>query len=94
MAVLRVIGGLFTGIFGIIGMVWGLVSLVLAVLFLIPLLGWLNWILIPFAGIGMLFGFVAIASEDTRPLGQAVLTLCGIALGLAFMKLALGGGIL
>jgi len=94
MTLFRVIGGLFTGIFGIVGLVWGLISLVMAILFLIPGLGWMNWILIPFAGLGIIFGFIANASPDTRGLGNSVITLCGISIGMAVLKLTLFGGIL
>lgn len=94
MTMFRVIGGVFTGVFGIVGLVWGLVSIILSMVFLIPLLGWMNWILIPFAGLGMVFGIIASASEDTRPLGTSVMTMCGIALGISFMRLALFGGII
>jgi len=90
----RIIGGVFTGIFGIIGFLWGFISLIMAIVFLIPGFGWLNWILLPFAGCGIIFGLVATANQDTRQLGFAVLILCGISLGLAFLRLHLGGGIL
>ena len=94
MTVFRVVGGLFTGVFGIVGLVWGLVSLVMAILFLIPFFGWLNWILIPFAGLGIIFGIIANASPDTRGLGNSVITLCGISITIAVLKLALFGGII
>lgn len=69
----------------IIAYLFGLVALLLAIPAFIPLLGWLNWIILPIAGIGVAFGF---ASEKNggRNFCLVVAAICAI-------RLWLGGGL-
>jgi hypothetical protein len=61
---------------------------------LIPLLGWLNWFVIPFAGIGLLISIIAVAtSQENREISIAGLVLCSIALFISIPRLIIGGGI-
>src|SRR4030042_2366669 len=45
---------------------WGIISFAVMGIALIPLMGMLNWINIPFAGIGVLIGFVTIFAARVR----------------------------
>jgi len=68
-----------------ISFVIGAVSLVLAILAFFPLLGWANWLIIPLAMVGALFGFMS-GGKAGRNLNLVVI-LIGI------VRLFLGGGI-
>jgi hypothetical protein len=70
----------------IIGLILGILSALGMLLAFIPLLGWLNWINIPFAIIGL------IISALVKSNGGMVL--CGIAIILGMLRLMLGGGVL
>ena len=61
---------------------------------LIPFLGWLNWFVIPFAGIGLLISIIAVATyQENRGMSIAGLVLCSIALFISIPRLIIGGGI-
>jgi hypothetical protein len=64
----------------------GLIALIIALVGFIPLLGWLNWLAIPLAVIGLVLGLL---SRETN--GRNINL---VVLALAIMRLALGGGIL
>ncbi len=93
-AVLRVIGGFLTGILGLIGIIWGIAALIMALLFFFPGLGWGNWLVIPFSVIGLLICVLAAANPDTRGLGKVGTVLCSFALGMGFLRLIIGAGVL
>ena len=52
----------------------------------LPLLGWLNWLIIPFAAIGLVLGFLSRHSAG-RNINLTILILAGL-------RLFIGGGIL
>lgn len=64
----------------------GFIALILMIIGLIPLLGMLNWVVIPLALVGLFFG---IFSKNTGGL-----TLNGIVLIVAALRLIVGGGII
>ncbi|MEZ5708590.1 MAG: hypothetical protein R3E02_04280 [Blastomonas sp.] len=70
----------------IISILIGIVALILAIPAFIPLLGALNWLIVPIALIGLLFGFLS--SKDS---GR---NLCLIVLVICIIRLSLGGGLL
>lgn len=81
---------------GLLSLLWGLFALVWMLLALIPLLGWANWFVIPFAGVGALIAAVAIATTARENRGRAK---AGLLLNLGVMvvgaiRLSLGGGLL
>ena len=77
------VAGFIMGIFSIFGMLLGL----------IPFLGWLNWFVIPFAGIGLIFSIVVVAAAKRGGIGIAGIVLCSIALFISIPRLIIGGGI-
>ncbi|HRI84799.1 MAG TPA: hypothetical protein PK536_05055 [Ignavibacteria bacterium] len=70
----------------VIGIVLGIVAMLGMAVAFIPLLGWLNWLNIPFAIIGLIFSIIG----KTR----TGITLCSIAILFGIFRLMLGGGIL
>lgn len=64
----------------------GLVALVIALVGFIPLLGWLNWLVVPMAVIGLVLGMLA-----KRKTGQSINI---VVLLFAVIRLSLGGGVI
>jgi hypothetical protein len=82
---------------GVVSLVFGILSFFGMAIGFIPCLGALNWINIPFAGIGFILSIIALTTtKDNEPKGNAIagLILCGIAMLFGFIRLILGGGIL
>lgn len=81
---------------GLISIVWGICALLWMLLALIPLLGWMNWLMIPFAVIGAIIAAIGMAMSAAGRRGRA---LTGLLLNLAAivvgsMRLGLGGGLI
>lgn len=78
----------------VISVLWGVVVLLGALVASIPLLGWLNWLNIPAAAVGLALSLVARnrAAPAQRGLATAGLALCAVACGLGVVRLWLGGG--
>ena len=64
----------------------GIVALILAVFAFIPLLGWANWVIIPFAVVGLALG--AMSSRTSGRNLNIVVIVVGV------VRLMLGGGLL
>jgi len=64
----------------------GIIALILSFIGLVPLLGWTNWLILPFAGIGALFGLIS-----SRASGMYF---CIIVMGICALRLWIGGGII
>ncbi len=81
---------------GLISLLWGIVAMAWMVLALIPLLGWANWFLIPFAGVGAMVAAIGIAitSREKHGRAKAGLVLNGIVIIVAMLRLSLGGGVI
>ena len=80
----------------VVGLIWGILALIGMLIGFIPCLGALNWINIPFAGIGIIVGGLACsrAHEDERGSTIAGLLLCTVALFFGLIRLFLGGGVI
>ena len=70
----------------ILSLLIGLVALLLAIPAFIPLLGWANWIVIPIAVIGLVFGILSSKTSGRN--------LCILVILIGAVRLSLGGGIL
>ncbi|MDZ7588432.1 MAG: hypothetical protein U5J78_04575 [Parasphingorhabdus sp.] len=70
----------------ILSILIGIIALVLAIPAAIPLLGWANWIILPIAAVGLLFGLMS-----DRKSGQ---NFCLVVIGICVLRLMLGGGII
>ncbi|WP_438730188.1 hypothetical protein ACR9YC_04015 [Parasphingorhabdus sp. DH2-15] len=69
----------------ILSLIIGVVTLIMAVVGFVPFFGSLNWLIIPFALIGVLFGALS-RSDSGRNLCLFVTVIC-------IVRLFLGGGI-
>ena len=67
-------------------LVIGVIALILAIFAFIPLLGWANWVIIPFAVVGL-----ALGAMSDRTAGRN-LNIVVIVIGV--VRLMLGGGII
>ncbi len=70
----------------IASLVIGAIALVLAVFAFIPLLGWANWVIVPFAVVGLALGAMS-NSTSGRNLNIVVIVI-------GVVRLMLGGGII
>jgi hypothetical protein len=70
----------------LVSLVIGVVAAILVVPAFVPLLGWMNWVVVPVAVVGLLFG-LASGRTSGRNLNLVV-----IAIGV--VRLMLGGGLL
>lgn len=73
---------------GLISVLWGIVAMLWMVIALIPVVGIANWLLIPFAAIG-----IALTSPGKRGRAKAGLALNGIVIVVAVVRLGMFGGI-
>ena len=64
----------------------GIVALFAALIAFIPLLGWLNWLVIPVAAVGLVLGLFS-AKTTGRNINLTVLVI-------AMFRLVLGGGLI
>lgn len=81
---------------GLISLLWGIVGMFCMFLALIPLLGWMNWAVIPFAGVGAIIAAIGImlTSSEKRGRAKAGLILNAIVIIVAAIRLSMGGGII
>jgi hypothetical protein len=70
----------------ILGFIFGVLAALGMIVAFIPLLGWLNWVNIPFAILGL------IVSAAVRSTGGMIL--CGVSIFFGLFRLTLGGGII
>lgn len=70
----------------IIAWIFAAITIVLLLIAFIPLLGWLNWLVVPFAVLGLVFALLAKSSGST--------VVCCVAIVLGMLRLMLGGGII
>ena len=79
----------------VVALILGILAMLGMLVGLIPFLGWSNWFVIPFAGVGVIISIIAIATaRGGKGLGIAGLVLCLVALLIAIPRLIIGGGIL
>jgi len=69
----------------VISYIFGIIALIIMVVGLVPFLGFLNWIVVILAGIGLLFGSLS-KDTDGRNLNAIVIII-------SVIRLWLGGGI-
>ncbi len=77
----------------VIGFIMGIIAFFWMCVALIPFLGWMNWLNIPFATIGLIISILGYATRRNT-LGLAGIILCSIAILVGILRLSLGGGIL
>jgi len=80
----------------LISMIWGIFSILGMLIGFLPCVGALNWIVIPFASLGVLVCGVTLATSRDPYRGGAIagLVCCFVAVIVGAVRLFLGGGIL
>jgi hypothetical protein len=80
----------------ILSLVWGILAIIGMLIGFIPCLGSLNWLNVPWSGVGLVIGAIAVSSskEENKNAGIVGIVLCGAALVLGVLRLILGGGVL
>lgn len=76
----------------IVGFILGIVAFFWMFIALIPFLGWLNWLNIPFAIIGLVISILGYSQRRQTALGLTGIVLCSIAIVVGVLRLSLGGG--
>ncbi|PJK04811.1 hypothetical protein CO609_03885 [Lysobacteraceae bacterium NML91-0268] len=79
---------------GTFSLIWGICAILGMLLAMIPLLGWLNWLNIPFAILGLIVSAIGMSGARRSNAAVAGLVLCLIATVLGGIRLMLGGFIL
>ncbi len=79
-----------------LSLVWGILSIIGMGVAFVPCLGSLNWITIPFSGVGLIVSAVAFAGNKggNKSGSIAGIICCGIAILFGVIRLAAGGGLL
>ena len=75
-----------TAMANLIAILIGGIALILSFIGLVPLLGWTNWLILPIAGLGALFGLIS-----SRTSGMYF---CLIVMAICLFRLWIGGGII
>ncbi|MDG2525295.1 hypothetical protein P6166_08005 [Stenotrophomonas sp. HITSZ_GD] len=80
---------------GLISLLWGVVAIVWMIIAFIPLLGWGNWFVIPFAGLGAIIAAIGIlfTAPGNRGRAKTGLLLNAVVIVVGMLRLGLGGGI-
>ena len=81
----------------LVSLVWGILAIIGMVVGFMPCLGALNWLVIPFAVVGLVVSAIAMRRSEGAGKGKAGskagLVCCGAAALLGFVRLGFGGGI-
>lgn len=79
----------------LISLTWGILAVIGMIVGFIPCLGSLNWLNIPFSGIGVIISGIAMANAGNRPKGSCIagLICCIVALFFGIIRLIMGGGV-
>ena len=79
-----------------LSMVWGILALTGMLIGMLPCLGALNWLNIPFSGIGLIVSLIALSREPPYRRGGAVggIVLCSLSLVLGLIRVLAGSGVL
>lgn len=81
----------------IVSLIWGIMAMIGVALFFLPLLGALNWINIPFSGLGLIISILAVVVSSDR-IGRIMALFgtlfCGFAMIVGTIRLMLGFGLI
>jgi hypothetical protein len=78
----------------ILSLIWGILALLGMIVAFTPCLGALNWINIPFAGVGLILSIIAmVTAKESKGMAIGALICNGIAIVFGFIRLVMGGGV-
>jgi hypothetical protein len=80
----------------ILSLVWGLLATIGLVIGFVPCFGALNWLNIPFAGVGLVVSAIAVFTGEGRERAYSLagIACCSLALVIGVLRLIVGQGIL
>jgi hypothetical protein len=76
----------------ILGFIIGILTGIGATVSLFPLLGWLNWLNIPVAIIGLVFSILGVNKGRNKGIGTAGIIINAILIVYGIIRLIIGGG--
>jgi len=79
-----------------LSLIWGILAMIGLIVGFFPCLGSLNWLNIPFSGIGLIVSGITLAKIEEGSKGAAIagIVFCGIAILVGIIRLVAGGGVL
>jgi hypothetical protein len=78
----------------IISLVWGLMAISATAVTFTPHLAWVNYLIIPFAGLGLIPGILALRRyPDNKSMAVTGIVLCGTAILYGITRFAVGFGV-
>jgi hypothetical protein len=79
----------------ILSLIWGILAIIGMVVAFFPCLGSLNWVNIPFSGIGLIISIISVVTtkEEKKGAGIAGIVLCAVAAVVGAIRLIAGGGL-
>jgi hypothetical protein len=78
----------------IVGFIICILTGIGATLSVIPFLGWLNWLNIPIAGLGLILCIIGVGKGKNKGIGTAGIVINIILIVFGVIRLSLGGGII
>lgn len=79
-------------IVSIVGLITGLAAALILLLTIIPMAGWINWINIPLAVIGLALSLIGLLTSQSKSYGIAGIVVCCIVITLGLLRLKAMGG--
>ena len=80
---------------GLISLIIGVVAFIIMLLALFPFLGWINWLNLAVASLGIILGLISVSAKAPDSfLGKIGLALCIIVFLIGSLRLLLGGGLI
>jgi hypothetical protein len=79
-----------------LSLIWGILAFLGMGVGLLPCFGALNWLTIPFAGVGLIVSIVALVTGQSAKKGMSIagIVLCGVAIVFGLVRLIVGGGLI
>ena len=75
-----------------IGFIFAILSALVLLLTIIPFLGWINWLNLPFAVLGLIFSAIGVSAAKNKGLGITGVVICCIVIILGILRLKACGG--
>lgn len=79
----------------VLSLIWGILAILGMLVGFFPFLGSLNWLNIPFSGIGIIISSIALGTAGDKPKGSSIagLVCCIVALFFGIIRLNQGWGL-
>lgn len=79
-----------------LSLIWGILAILGMLVAFTPCLGALNWLNVPFSGVGLILSVVAVATTKQVSKGASIagIVCCAIAIFFGLIRLVAGGGVM